>query len=98
VVESLVGDEVVCGEAVLTVTSGTITERLHEHPKPGGLIQEVFSVRFSDITLVDPEGNTYRGVGASGGQLTFDPSIAEENGFGHFFININILGEGGQFG
>ena len=32
------------------------------------------------------------------GQFTFDPSIAEENGFGHFTQNVNILGQGGLFG
>ena len=97
-VESIVGDQVVCGDLVLTVVTGTLISKTHEHQKRNGLIQEVFSGRFSDITLVDEEGNTYRGVGSSGGQFTFDPAVAEENGFGHFFLNVNIVGEGGLLG
>jgi hypothetical protein len=83
---------------VLTVTSGSIQESNHLHEKPNGLVQEVSHVKLLGVTLVDEAGNTYRAVGAFNGQFTFDPSVAEENGFGHFTQNVNILGQGGLFG
>lgn len=96
-VESIVGDQVVCGDVVLTVVTGTIVTRIHEHEKRNGWVQEVFSGRFPNVTLEDEEGNTYRGVGSSGGQFTFNPAN-EEEAFGHFFINVNIVGDGGLLG
>jgi hypothetical protein len=95
---SIVGGQVACGATLLTVTSGTIEESNHRHEKPNGLVQEVSHVKLLGVRLVDDAGNTYRAVGVFNGQFTFDPSIAEENGFGHFTQNINILGQGGLFG
>jgi hypothetical protein len=95
---SIVGDQLACGTALLTVTSGSIEESGHLHEKANGLVQEVFHVKTVGVTLVDDAGNRYRAVGVFNGQFTFDPSIAEENGFGHFTQNVNILGQGGLFG
>jgi hypothetical protein len=97
-VENIVGDQALCGDVLLTVTSGTIVTRVHEHQKRNGLVQEVFNGPISGVTLIDEEGNTYRAVGASGGQFTFDPSVAEENGFGHFKLNVNFVGQQGLLG
>jgi hypothetical protein len=95
---SIVGGQVACGATLLTVTSGSIEESNHLHEKPNGLVQEVFHVKLLGVRLVDDAGSTYRAVGVFNGQFTFDPSIAEENGFGNFTQNINILGQGGLFG
>ena len=95
---SIVGGQVACGTALLTVTSGGIEESNHLHEKPNGLVQEVSHVKLLGVRLVDDAGNRYRAVGVFNGQFTFDPSIAEQNGYGHFTQNVNILGQGGLFG
>lgn len=92
----LTGEQVFCGDTVLTVISGNAVDIVHEHPKARGRIQEVFSSTLRNVVLRDEAGNTYRAVGVVGGQFTFDPATDEE--FGHFSVNITFIGEGGKFG
>ena len=97
VVVNVVGEQIVCGDVVLTVTSGTLARRVHEHPKPDGSVQEVLGHTLSGVTLVDEEGNTYRAVGATSAQFTSNPANGGES-FGHLTINHTIVGEQGLLG
>jgi hypothetical protein len=83
VVVSIVGQQIVCEDVVLTVTSGTLARRVHEHPEPDG--------------SVDEEGNTYRAVGATSAQFTY-PADGGESFISHLTINHTIVGEQGLLG
>ena len=97
VVVNVVGQQIVCGDVVLTVTSGTFARRVHEHPKPDGSVQEVLGHTLPEVTLVDEEGNTYRAVGATSAQITY-PANGGESFISHLTINHTIVGEQGLLG
>jgi hypothetical protein len=98
VVVNVVGQQIVCGDVVLTVTSGTFARRVHEHPKPDGSVQEVLGHTLPEVTLVDEEGNTYRAVGATSAQFTSNPANGGESFISHLTINHTIVGERGLLG
>jgi hypothetical protein len=94
---SPVGDVFRCGETLLTVKSGTIVTREHEHELKSGRVRLIFVSLPTDVTATDEEGVVYRVVGPVHGNLTFDPDVADsEVGFIH--EKLNFIGPGGLFG
>jgi hypothetical protein len=98
---SPVGDQIVCDETVLTITSGTVVGRTHVHELPSGRFRVILVETPHGVTATD-DGTVYRVVGAPGAAANFttsDPE-AEETGdeVGIFRFKLNIIGPGGLFG
>jgi hypothetical protein len=94
---SPVGDQFLCGSTLLTVTSGTIVIRAHEHELESGLFRAIFVSLPEGVTATDEEGVVYRVVGPVHGNFTFDPEVeGSEVGFIH--EKLNFIGPGGLFG
>jgi hypothetical protein len=90
---SPVGDQIDCDGTVLTVTSGLIVGRIHEHELPSGRVRDIGNFVNRDVRAMDGEGTVYRLVGGIRHNFTIpDPPI------GFFKININVVGPGGLFG
>jgi hypothetical protein len=95
---SAVGDQFVCGETILTATSGTLVTRSHEHELPNGRFRVIFIEVPKGVTLTDAEGTVYRAVGRVHGNFTTPDPDAEGGEVGTFSIRVNFLGPGGLFG
>ena len=94
---SPVGDQFLCGSTLLTVTSGTIVIRVHEHELESGLFRVIFVSLPEGVSATDEEGVVYRVVGPVHGNFTFDPEVeGSEVGFIH--EKLNFIGPGGLFG
>ena len=90
---SPVGDQIDCDGTVLTVTSGLVVGRIHEHELPSGRVRDIGNFVNRDVRAMDGEGTVYRLVGGIRHNFTIpDPPI------GFFKININVVGPGGLFG
>ena len=94
---SPVGDVFRCGETLLTITSGTIVTREHEHELKSGRVRFIFVSVNRRVRATDDEGTVYRVVGVVHGNFTFDPEVeGSEVGFVH--EKLNFIGPGGLFG
>jgi hypothetical protein len=94
---SPVGDVFRCGETLLTIQSGTIVTREHEHELRSGRVRIIFVSLTKDVTATDEEGVVYRVVGPVHGNFTVDPEVQDsEVGFIH--EKLNFIGPGGLFG
>jgi hypothetical protein len=95
---SPVGDEIVCDEGVLTITSGIVVTRTHVHELRSGLFRVIFIEMPRNVTATDEEGTDYRVIGTSRGSFT-TPDPEDEGGeVGSFDFKLNIIGPGGLFG
>jgi hypothetical protein len=95
---SPVGDQIVCDEGVLTITSGMVVSRTHVHELRSGLFRVIFSETPRHVRAEDEEGTVYRVVGSSRGSFT-TPDPEDEGGeVGSFDFKLNIVGPGGLFG
>jgi len=93
---SPVGDRFLCDETLLTIQSGTIVTREHEHELSSGRVRSIFVSLTQDVTATDEEGVVYRVVGPVHGNLTFDPEVeGSEVGFIH--EKLNFIGPSGLF-
>jgi hypothetical protein len=96
---SPVGDQIVCDETLLTVSSGIVVSRTHVHELPSGLFRIISVDMTHDVTATDEEGTVYRLVG--GGRANFttpDPDVETGEEIGFFRFKLNIIGPGGLFG
>ena len=94
---SPVGDVFLCDETLLTIQSGTIVTREHEHELRSGRVRAIFVSLSKGVTATDEEGVVYRGTGVVHGNFTFDPEVeGSEVGFVH--EKLNFIGPGGLFG
>jgi hypothetical protein len=96
---SPVGDQIVCDETLLTVSSGIVVSRTHVHELPSGLFRIISVDMTRDVTATDEEGTVYRLVG--GGRANFttpDPDVETGEEIGFFRFKLNIIGPGGLFG
>jgi hypothetical protein len=94
---SPVGDQFLCGETLLTVESGTIVTRTHEHELRSGRVRVIFVSLTKGVTATDGEGVVYRVVGPVHGNFTFDPEV-EDSEVGFIHEKLNFIGPGGLFG
>ncbi|HZA90099.1 MAG TPA: hypothetical protein VE401_07670 [Solirubrobacterales bacterium] len=92
------GDQIVCGETVLTITGGTVVTRQHVHELRPGLFRVVFSEVPKGVTATDEAGTVYRFKGSSSGSFTTPDPEAEGGEVGFFRFKLNITGPGGLFG
>jgi hypothetical protein len=95
---SPVGDRFLCGETLLTVESGTIVIREHEHELKSGLFRVILVSLTKGVTATDEEGVVYRVVGPVHANFTTPPEgePGEEIGFLH--EKLSFIGPGGLFG
>ncbi len=94
---SPVGDVFLCDETLLTIQSGTIVTREHEHELRSGRVRAIFVSLSKGVTATDEEGVVYHGTGVVHGNFTFDPEVeGSEVGFVH--EKLNFIGPGGLFG
>ncbi len=97
-VENLAGEQIRCGEMLLTVTSGQFVGLEHVHKLRSGLFRVIFTGRTRRVRLQDEQGNTYRVVGTAHANFT-TPNPDEEGGeVGFFRFRVTILGQGGKVG
>jgi hypothetical protein len=97
---SPVGDQIVCDETVLTITSGTVVGRGHVHELPSGRFRVIFVETPQDVTATDGE-DVYRVVGSPGALANFTTSNPEADTgdeIGFFRFKLSIIGPGGMFG
>jgi hypothetical protein len=95
---SPVGDQFVCGETMLTTTTGVLVTRTHVHELPNGRFRVIFTEVPKGVTLTNAEGTVYRAVGRVQGNFTTPDPEAEGGEIGTFSIKINFIGPGGLFG
>jgi hypothetical protein len=95
---SVVGDQFVCGETMLTVVTGVLARREHVHELPNGRFRVIFTEIPKGATLTDAEGTVYRAVGRGHGNFTTPDPEAEGGEVGTFAIRVNFVGPGGLFG
>ncbi|MCD6014521.1 MAG: hypothetical protein K0R88_605 [Solirubrobacterales bacterium] len=82
---SPVGDQIACDGTVLTVSSGLVVGRIHEHELPSGRVRDIGNFVNRDVRAMDGEGTVYRLVGGIRHNFTIP-------------VNINVVGPGGLFG
>ncbi len=100
---SVVGEQIACGETVLTIRTGTIRESTHVHRLKNGLFRLIGTTVPHGVTAtvegVPLEQSTvYRIVGVSHFNFTTPNPNAEGGEVGFFRIKLNIIGPGGLFG
>jgi hypothetical protein len=95
---SVVGDQFVCGETMLTATAGTIVARTHVHELANGRFRVIFTEVPKNVTLTDAEGTVYRARGRVQGNFTTPDPEAEGGEVGTFSLKINFIGPEGLFG
>ena len=94
---SPVGDVFRCGETLLTIESGTIVIRTHEHELRSGRVRSIQISLTKGVTATDEEGAVYRVVGVVHQNFTFDPEV-EDSEIGFIHEKLNFIGPGGLFG
>lgn len=96
--ERVVGEQIVCGETVLTITAGKVVTREHVHRVGRKLYRVIFRAVPKRVRLTDGE-TTYRAVGSVGGNfLARNPENENSIVAGFFRARVNIVGPGGLFG
>lgn len=97
-VEDLAGEQIRCGDTLLTVTSGQFVGREHVHELRSGLFRVIFTGTARHVRMVDEDGTTYRAVGSAHATYT-TPNPEQEGGeVGFFRVKITIVGKGGKLG
>ena len=91
------GDVFRCGETLLTIQSGTIVTREHEHELRSGRVRSIQISLTKGVTATDEEGVVYRVVGVVHQNFTFDPEV-EDSEIGFIHEKLNFIGPGGLFG
>jgi hypothetical protein len=94
---SPVGDVFRCGETLLTVESGMIVIRTHEHEFRSGRVRVIQISLTKGVTATDEEEVVYRVVGVVHQNFTFDPEV-EDSEVGFIHEKLNFIGPGGLFG
>ena len=93
----VVGQQFLCDGELLTVVSGQLVGRAHEHDLRSGLKRAIFTERAEGVVLEDESGTTYRAVGVRTGNFTFDPEVpGSEVGFEN--ANFVFIGDNGKVG
>jgi hypothetical protein len=93
------GDQIACDGTLLTVSSGLIVGRIHEHELPSGRIRAIGVFLNRNVRATDVEsGTVYRVVGGVRHNFTFPPDEQEGEEIGFFHEKMNIIGPGGLFG
>jgi hypothetical protein len=101
---SPVGDRIDCVDDTLvtqlTISSGVVVERIHEHELPSGRTRILFVDVNRHVTAEDEEETVYRVVGTVKGNFTtFHPEDEDpEDAIGFLKVNLNIIGPGGLLG
>jgi hypothetical protein len=95
---SPVGDQIACGETILTIRTGTVVTRTHVHPLRNGRFRVIVTEAPQGVTATDEEGTVYRLRGVAHGSFTTPNPDAEGGEVGSFRFRLNILGPGGLFG
>lgn len=95
---SVVGDQFVCGETMLTVTNGVLVSRAHVHELPNGLFRITFTEVPKGVTLTDDEGTVYRATGYAHANFTTPDPEGEGGQVGTFSAKVNFVGPGGLLG
>ena len=97
-VEDVAGEQITCGDTVLTATSGQFISRVHVHELRSGLFHVIFSGVARHVRATDEDGNAYRAVGSAHGNFR-TPNPEQEGGeVGFFRVKLVIVGKGGVFG
>jgi hypothetical protein len=95
---SPVGDQIACGETILTIRMGTVVTRTHVHALRNGRFRVIVTAGPQGVTATDEEGTVYRLRGVEHGSFTTPNPDAEGGEIGSFRFRLNILGPGGLFG
>jgi hypothetical protein len=95
---SPVGDQIVCDETVLTISSGTVLRRTHVHELRSGLFRVIFIEMPRNVTATDEQETDYRVIGTSRASFTTPDPEAEGGEVGSFDFKLNIIGPGGLLG
>jgi|SRR5918996_2719575 hypothetical protein len=95
---SPVGDQIACGDTILTITGGTVVTREHVHELPSGLFRVIIGTRPKGVTATDEAGTVYHLRGAERGNFTTPDPEAEGGEVGFFQFKLNIIGPDGLFG
>ena len=98
---SPVGDQFDCGGTLLTVTDGTLVDRIRVRELKSGRFRVIFVTLPKGVTAEDEEGVEYRVVGPTHANFTTsdpDPEAATDDEIGFFHQKLNIIGPGGLFG
>lgn len=95
---SPVGDQIVCDETVLTISSGIVVRRTHVHELRSGLFRVIFIEMPRHVRATDEEETVYRVVGSSRASFTTPDPEADGGEVGSFDFKLNIIGPGGLFG
>ncbi len=92
------GDQIACGDTLLTVAAGTVVTRVHVHELPSGLFRVILGSRPKGVTATDEGGTVYRLRGAERGNFTTPDPDAEGGEVGSYQFKLNIIGPDGLFG
>jgi hypothetical protein len=96
---SPVGDQFLCGETLLTVTSGTVIVSTHVHELESGLFRVISISLARDIRATDEEGAIYHVVGPVHlNILTPNPEEETDEDIGFFHQQLRFIGPGGLLG
>jgi len=101
---SVVGDQFACGDTILTIRTGTVTERTHVHRLKNGLFRVIMTSVPRGVTATVEgvpleEATVYRIVGVGHANFTTsNPDVEGNEVSGFFRIKLNIVGPGGLFG
>ena len=98
---SPVGDQFDCGGTLLTVTGGTLVDRIRVDELKSGRFRVIFLTLPKGVTAEDEEGVEYRVVGPTHANFTTsdpDPEADTGDAIGFFHQKLNIIGPGGLFG
>ena len=100
---SPIGDQIECGETILTIRTGAVVTRTHVHPLKNGRFHVIFTEAPRGVTATEEgipleEATVYRLRGVAHGSYTTPNPDAEGGEVGFFRFRLNILGVGGLFG
>ena len=100
---SPIGDQIECGETILTIRTGTVVTRTHVHPLKNGRFRVIVTETPRGVTATEEgipleEATVYRLRGVAHGSYTTPNPDAEGGEVGFFRFRLNIVGPGGLFG
>ncbi len=95
---SPVGEQITCGETLLTISAGVVVDSAHVHELRNGLFRVIIHSVPRGIQATDEEGTTFRIVGSAHGNFTTPNPNTEGGEVGFFRIKLNIIGPDGLLG
>jgi hypothetical protein len=96
---SPVGDQFDCGGTLLTVTGGTLVDRMHVHELQSGRFRVIFVILPKGVTAEDEDGVEYRVEGPVNGNLTTsDPDAETGDEIGFVQQKLHFIGPDGLLG